>query len=123
MIDQTRLEALALAFVSAEARLPQMDFPQFVSSLANWEVYPVVVDHTVVGAVLTYGPEIHACISDGYGRWLSKRVLRNTLERILDEYGYATTSATTPAGEQFVKRLGFVETEPGRYVKVKNHGH
>jgi hypothetical protein len=94
-----------------------------VSSLANWEVHPVLVDHTVVGAVLIFGPEIHACISDGYGRWLTKGILRNTLWGVLDEYGYATTSATTPAGEQFVKRLGFVETEPGRYVKVKNHGH
>lgn len=123
MIDNTRLEALALAFVSAEARLPQMNFPQFVSSLENWEVHPVVVDHEVVGAVLMFGPEIHACISDGYGRWLTKGVLRKTLWGVLDEYGYATTSATTSAGIEFVTRLGFVETEPGRYVKVKNHGH
>jgi hypothetical protein len=120
--DPIRLEALVLAYKSAQSRLP-ISLSEFLESLEEWEVYPIVVDHTVVGSVLMYGTEIHACINEGYGRWLSKRVLRNTLEKILDKYGYATTSATTPAGVQFVTRLGFQELGPGRFVKVKNHGH
>lgn len=123
MMDNARLEALSLAYQSAAERMPQIDFPRFVRYMEKWDVYPIHVDHCIVGAVLTYEAEIHACINDGYGKWLSRRVLKDTLEKILDEYGYATTCAFTDAGRKFVDRLGFVEMEPGQYVKVKKHGH
>lgn len=118
-----RMAALEKAYQSASRRMPSISFPAFVACMQAWDVYPVHVDDEVVGAVLTCGPEIHACIDDGYGRWLNRRVLRDTLESVMTTHGYALTSATTDAGRRFVERLGFVEQAPGQFVKVANHGH
>lgn len=123
-LDQLmRMQALEKAYLSASSRMPSISFPAFVACMQAWDIYPVEVDDEVVGAVLTCGPEIHACIDQGYGRWLNRRVLRETLERVIAEHGYALTSATTDAGRRFVERLGFVEQAPGQFVKVNNHGH
>lgn len=79
----------------------------------NPVVHDVFVDGDDVGAVLVVGPEIHACIKGGFGRWFSKRYLR-VLDDVIREHGYAHTATTTEAGEAFVKRLGF------EYVGTRN---
>jgi hypothetical protein len=72
----------------------------------NPEVHDVFVDGVDVGAVLVIGPEVHACIKSGFGRWMLKKQLR-ILADVIDRHGYATTATTTDEGEAFVERLGF----------------
>lgn len=73
---------------------------------------PVCVHGQLVGAVLQHGPELHACIKpEGFGRWLSKRVLRDTIDATLKRYGHVITKVQegNAIGDIFVRRLGFVQ--------------
>ena len=105
-----RPDALHVAYGSAEGRLGGMTFDEFSKATESWDVEPVEVDGQLVGAVLMNGPEIHACIKpEGFGRWLTRRVLRNTLRKTLLKHGEAVTRVTegNAIGEHFVSRLGF----------------
>lgn len=89
-----------------------MSFDEFAAAVRDWEVEPVEVGGQLVGAVLMRGAEIHACIKpEGFGRWLSRSVLRRTLAQVVREHGRAETVVTTgnAVGDAFVRRLGFVE--------------
>ena len=98
----TPLEA---AWRSVVERWP-IGFREFEQALSGWEIHPVFVDGNAVGAILVNGPEIHACIAGGYGRWFRKEQVA-ILNAVIERHGYAQTHATTPAGERFVARLGF----------------
>jgi Zn-finger nucleic acid-binding protein len=101
----TPLEA---AWLSVSTRLP-IEFEAFSYAVDLWDLHPVVVQGETAGALLTKGPEIHACILPEYkGRWLTRKELR-ILNQIIEKHGYAQTSATTLDGEYFVNRLGFVK--------------
>lgn len=95
--------SLQTALESIQTRYP-MTMAQLVAM--NPEVHDVFVDGEDVGAILVVGPEIHACIKSGFGRWVFKRQLQ-VLRDVIARHGYATTATTTKAGEQFVRRLGF----------------
>lgn len=95
--------SLQTALESIQTRAP-MTLEQLQA--LNPVVHDVFVDGEDVGAVLVVGPEIHACIKSGFGRWLHKKQLR-ILADVMDAYGYATTATTTQEGEAFVERLGF----------------
>lgn len=79
--------------------------------LGHAEAYPVHVDGACVGAVVMMGPHVHACVAGGFGRWLSRRVLRETVGRVCGFYGKAITSVQegNEVGLAFVARLGFRE--------------
>lgn len=103
-----------------------VSFEEFQWLCQDWEAEPVEVDGQLVGAVLMRGPEIHACIKpEGFGLWLSRRVLRDTLVRLVAEHGRAETSVATgnAAGEAFVQRLGFVESGRANGVTRYTYGH
>ncbi len=105
----SREQALHAAWESTHERV---DWPwhEFAAAMANWEVEPVVVDGRLVGAVLMYGPEIHACIKpEGFRRWLTKSVLERTLYTRWKKYGYATSGSNTAIGDKFLTRLGFTK--------------
>lgn len=78
----------------------------FARHVEGWDVHPVTLDGQTVGAVLVKGPEIHACIAEGFGRWF-RREQAAILNAVIDKHGYAQTQATTEAGIRFVQRLGF----------------
>jgi len=124
-VDPRRAEALRAAFISAQDRLPAgSTFEAFAAAVSGWQCHPVQVDASVVGAVLVNGPEIHACIQPaGFGRWLSRPLLR-LVDAVVARFGYALTQAATPAGRRFVERLGFRATRvaPTVFLKVQ-HGH
>lgn len=104
-----RSDALRVAWESCRDRFP-VPFEKFCCAVIGWEAVPVYVDRALIGAVLLNGPELHACIKpDGFGRWLSKRVLRDTLGATLKRHGYAITKVQegNAIGEFFVRRLGF----------------
>jgi hypothetical protein len=103
-----------------------MTFDEFLTYFGGWKCIPVDVESHPVGALLVNGPEIHACINKGYGRWATKPLVRE-LERIKQEHGKAVTSVANGnrIGEQFVERLGFAkvrETDAVTYYEV-TYGH
>ena len=103
---QLRGQALDAAWESLRDRTehPRQAFDALA---AQAQVHAVSVDGRIVGAILTIGPEIHACIKpEGFGRWLHRPALR-LLRSLVSFYGRATTHATTPEGADFVTRLGF----------------
>lgn len=109
MINFERIAAVTAAYESAMGRM-NVPLEVFYEAVSGWEVVPVRVDGKLVGAVLMNGPEIHACIKpEGFGKWLTKGVLRNTLCKVLKAHGKAVTRFTegNAAGEYFVTRLGF----------------
>lgn len=104
-----RNEALIAAYESAKDRLPISE-EQFLEEAKSWDVLPVKVGEEIVGAVLTKGEHIHACIKpQGFCKWLNKRVLKRTLFTTLAKYGRAVTSVESgnEIGRRFVERLGF----------------
>jgi GNAT superfamily N-acetyltransferase len=101
-------QALRLAFEATAPRLGGMSFDAFAAGLRDFEVHPVLVRGRLCGAVLVRGPEIHACVLPAArGRWFG-REQASLLNRVIEEHGEATTSATTEEGRLFVERLGFV---------------
>jgi hypothetical protein len=124
-ITNERHEALQAAWESCRDRWP-IGYDEFAQAMQGWSVEPVRVDGRIVGAVLMRGAEVHACIRpEGFGRWLSRRVLRSTLARVVAEHGRAETTVTTgnEAGEAFVRRLGFVESGRSNGVTRYTYGH
>jgi len=99
------MEPLEAAYLSIKDRWGGT-LEQFSEVTQGWDVHPVSVGGDVVGAILVNGPEIHACIASGYGRWFRKEQAR-VLNGVIEKHGYAQTHATTQAGIDFVQRLGF----------------
>ena len=62
------------------------------------------------GALMLRGPEVHAI-----GVGLTRRRLRDTLERLITSYGFAQTTVEpgNTRSENFVRRLGFSPVETG----------
>jgi hypothetical protein len=86
-------------------------YTDFLRHFGGWECTPLNVDGKPVGALLTKGPEIHACVNGGFGLWATKPVYKRFTQTI-KEHGRALTSVAegNTIGEAFVKRLGFKET-------------
>lgn len=81
---------------------------QWESALREFEIVPVKRSGRLVGAVMMKGPEIH-CGGIEKGWACSRAMIRKTLGRILDEYGYALTAVMMDnhEGQRFCERLGF----------------
>lgn len=86
-------------------------YTDFLRHFGGWECMPLNVEGKPVGALLTNGPEIHACVNDGFGLWATKPVYQR-FRQVIKENGLALTSIVegNTIGEAFVKRLGFKET-------------
>ncbi len=114
--------AIVAAFKSTAKRVEWMTLDDFRQIIKDAEIEPVRVGGQVVGAIVILGAEIHACILPEFrGLWMSKRTL-STLLRVVQNHGYAKTTATTDEGRYFVKRLGFIR-EGDVFVLRGNHGH
>lgn len=88
-----------------------IDVSDVVRDLAGWDVRAVIVDHEAVGGIATKGCEIHCgVVPKASGRWFSKRVFKETIGQLLDEYGMAATTVRNEnlVGHDFVQRLGFI---------------
>ena len=112
-MSSNRQDCLAAAYESAKSRLPTgCTLDTFCAGLDGWDALPVHVSGALIGAVLSKGPELHACIQPvAFGRWFGRQHFK-LIDKAIDEYGYALTSTTTGnvAGAAFVKRLGFEKT-------------
>lgn len=122
-----RQDVLLAAWESCKDRLP-VTFNAFEEATRGWDATPVYASGCLVGAILQNGPEIHACIKpEGFGKWLSKRVLRETIGATVNMYGRAITKVQegNTTGDAFVRRLGFspVSTVDGIVTYEVTHGH
>jgi hypothetical protein len=108
-----RLLALKAAYQSTKDRISFSE-EEFIKAVEDWEVIPVRG-----GAVLIKDEQIHACINpEGFGRWLSRSVLRKTLGMVLEKHGRAVTSTATEEGARFVQRLGFQKKEEKEGITI-----
>lgn len=113
-----RDQAITAAYESAKDRLGAMSCADFADALSDAEVHPVIVDGRCAGALVVSGVDVHACVLPwAQGKWLTRKMLR-ILNRVILDYGFATTSATTEAGERFVRALGFEPCGLGWIKKV-----
>lgn len=116
------MDAIHAAYMSASDRLGAVTLAEFREAVKSCDVHPVKVRGDIAGAVIVKGPEVHACILPwAHKRWFGRAQAR-ILNDIISSYGYATTTATTKAGREFVERLGFKLTPKG-YRKEVMYGH
>lgn len=109
------MNPVELAYESCKDRLNGMTYEEFEQLTKPFEVHPMYADGKMCGAVLVINNHIHACIlSWAEGKWFSRRAAK-ILNRIIDKYGEAITSATTEKGRAFVLGLGFVQD--GEYYR------
>ena len=120
-IRPLREEALAAGFAAMRARLPaEFTFDEFRSRLADWRVDAFHDGERAVGMLMVKGAELHvAVIPEVRGRWLSRRLIRETFAPILAEHRQAKTSVLpdNSIGLDFVRRIraGFADLtfDPG----------
>lgn len=97
-------EALQYAYEALKPRLP-LSYHDFLKVFEPFEIVGVTG-----GAVMIRGNEVHvAVVKKAEGRWLSRRLIRSVLGRLLSEYGVVVTSVMqeNDRGRRFVERLGF----------------
>lgn len=122
-----RHDVLLAAWESCKDRLP-VTFDAFEEATRGWDATPVYASGCLVGAILQNGVEIHACIKpEGFGKWLSRRVLRETIGATVKMHGRAITKVQqgNKVGDAFVRRLGFtpVSTSGGIVTYEVTHGY
>jgi RimJ/RimL family protein N-acetyltransferase len=102
-------KAVKMIYESIKDRL-NMSFDDFYVAMQDWEITPLKQNSEIIGGVLAKGNEIHV----GYGikpPASIKKHIKETLKRIIDQYGNAVTSVMeeNQRGINFCKRLGFIE--------------
>lgn len=114
-----RHDALRVAWLACRDRV-DMPLDAFIRAFDGWKVLPVTHGGEVVAAVLIRGDEIHAA-SIAPGKWISRRLVRESIGEILKEHGKCTTTVlkSNPAGDAFVRRLGFIKTYDGDVMRYE----
>ena len=74
----------------------------FERNLDGWKIEPVELDGQVAGAILTCGPELHFA-SFGHGHPITRQMIHDYAQPIIDEYGYIRTK--TPKDDERQGRL------------------
>lgn len=105
-------ESLAYAYEALKPRLP-LSFDDFCKVFEPFEIVGVKG-----GAVMIRGNEVHvAVVKSAEGKWISRRLIRTVLGKLIDRYGVAVTTVMkdNERGQKFVERLGFkkVKEEQG----------
>lgn len=83
---------------------------EWATRIADWEFKPIYQDSNLVAVVMVRRNEIHVAADKKYhGKWLSRKVIRDILGTIIEDYGHAVTSVGFGNDEaaKFIERLGF----------------
>lgn len=120
-IQPRREEAIQVGYAAMGARLPAgYTLSAWERALSDWDVRAFCDGERPVGMLMTRGAELHvAVLPEVRGRWLSKRLIRETFAPILREHGQAKTKvmADNVIGLDFVRRIraGFADLtfDPG----------
>ena len=108
MIEVTneRMAALKAGWESLSERAPDIEGNNF----DGFDIQAFRKDDTVIGMLMTRGPELHVAILPEYRRrWLSKGLILKVIGSVMEKYGYVVTSVMKDnvIGQEFVERLGF----------------
>jgi len=97
-----------------------MPFPQFAAAFDGWKVIPVEKNGDTVATLLIRGSEIH-CATKTPGKWITRKLIRESLGEILQTHGICTTAVLgdNAAGHAFVQRLGFKRIGGGDVVRYE----
>lgn len=97
-----------------------MSFDRFAAAFDGWRVIPVERGGEIVATIMTRGDEIH-CATKTPGKWLSRKVLRESIGEILKQHGTCVTAVMSDnaAGHAFVQRLGFKRIGGGDVVRYE----
>lgn len=83
-----------------------IDKTQFLSYLGEWTIDQVEIDGRLAFVTLTKGPRFHFQSMDT-GRIITRRMIRDFLQPIIDRYGYAETSTPLDDERQHRFNLAF----------------
>lgn len=114
------MNPLQVLYDSVAHRLT-ITFDEFVESLKDWEATGLYENGELIGCVIQKINEVHI----GYKvkpKSSIKKHLKQTLKKVIDEYGYAVTyvSEENIEGLKFCKRLGFYEiNKESSKIKLK----
>jgi hypothetical protein len=102
-------ELFEALYKSVEKRI-SISFDDFVRSLKDWTPIGLYENGELIGCVIQKENEVHI----GYmqkPKASIKKHLKETLKKVIDEYGYAITyvAEENAEGLKFCKRLGFYE--------------
>lgn len=102
------MSGVEIIYESVKDRLP-MTLEQFKEALKDWEFIELFEDGKPFGAVMIKETEIHV----GFLKVPTvsiRRYIKETIGKVIDKYGFATTSVTknNEKGLKFCKRFGYI---------------
>lgn len=109
-MNVNRQELLAPIVRSIELEIGKGE--AFESALKEWDVLPLIHGGRHAGTFMVKGTEIHFALTDGAPSGSVRKSVRESLETIMDKYGFLTTKAPRGnfAANTFIKRVGFKPT-------------
>jgi len=112
------MKPLQVLYDSVKHRI-EIPFDVFAESLKDWKTTGLYENGELIGCVIQKINEVHI----GYRvkpRASIKKHLKETLKKVIDEYGYAITYVAEDNidGLKFCKRLGFYELNK-EHSKIK----
>jgi len=109
-----------LAYNSVKDRI-DLTLEEFAEVLKDWEFVELKHDEKLFGVIIIKDNELHISL-DGVPKFSIRRYLKETIGKVIENYGYAVTSITKNNEKElnFCKRFGFVivsETQDQIYMK------
>lgn len=97
-----------ILYESVRDRVSPLEWAAIVSA---WNLIPILRNGEIRGAVMEKDGEVHCHVIGSFqGRTASRRNIADTLGKVIQTYGFATTRILNDGNHEFVKRLGFTET-------------
>jgi hypothetical protein len=100
--------AIILIYNSIKHRT-DMTLEQFAEALKDWNFVELENNDKLFGVIMIKGNELHISL-DGIPKFSIRRYLKETIGKVIQNYGYAVTTVTkgNEKGLNFCKRFGFV---------------
>lgn len=83
---------------------------EWATKITEWEFKPIYQESNLVAVVMVKANEVHVTVDELHrGKWLNRRIIRDILGKIIEEYGHVITSVGfgNEHAAEFVERLGF----------------
>lgn len=108
-LNNKREEALNSLIKSISHRI-ELTQEQAEEAFKDYRLVGVEKDGKTIGCLMSKENEVHVGIEpEHHNKWYSRRIFREFIEPIVDEYGSAVSSTTEDnhLGMDFLTRLGF----------------
>lgn len=102
-------KAISLIYNSVKDRT-EVSLEQFANALKDWELIELMQDNKLFGVVMKKENELHVSF-DGVPKFSIRKYIKQTIGKVIDNYGFAITSVTkgNEKGLKFCKRFGYVQ--------------